>query len=135
MNLPVYLLVMDPDDIKEELVDEAKRVLDEQMTHKEKMEKKAVEDSKRKDGRPWTEQEIEYLKNNRKEMSNEELKEFMKGNEYSDEDWKPFSRTEERYIIQSIGTTEVEEIASGLNRDVERVEKKIKMMGLEVPAE
>ena len=116
-------------------MDEAKRVLDEQMTHKEKMEQKAVEDSKRKDGRPWTEQEMEYLKNNRKEMSNEELKEFMKGNEYSDEDWKPFSRTEERYIIQSIGTTDVEEIASGLNREVERVEKKIRMMGLEVPVE
>jgi len=126
---------MDKDNLKDELVDEAKRVLDEQMTHKEKMEQKAVEDSKRKDGRPWTEQEMEYLKNNRKEMSNEELKEFMKGNEYSDEDWKPFSRTEERYIIQSIGTTDVEEIASGLNREVERVEKKIRMMGLEVPVE
>jgi len=126
---------MDTDNLKDELVDEAKRVLDEQMTHKEKMEQKAVEDSKRKDGRPWTEQEMEYLKNNRKEMSNEELKEFMKGNEYSDEDWKPFSRTEERYIIQSIGTTDVEEIASGLNREVERVEKKIRMMGLEVPVE
>jgi len=123
---------MDPDELKDELVDEAKRVIDEQMTHKEKMEQSAVEGSKQKEGGPWSQQEIEYLKNNRKEMSNEDLKEFMKSNEYRDEDWKPFSRTEERYIIQSFGTTDIEEIASGLNREVERVEKKIRMMGLEV---
>lgn len=122
---------MNPEDLKDELVDEAKRVINEQMTHREKLEKKAIEGSKRKGG-PWNEQEIEFLKNNRKEMSNEELEEFMKSNEYDDEEWAPFSRTEERYIIQSYGTTDTESIAEGLDREVERVEKKIKMMGLEV---
>lgn len=113
-------------------MDEAKRVIDEQMTHREKMEENVINRSKNSKGGPWNEQEIEYLKNNRKEMSNEELEEFMKGNEYQDEEWAPFSRTEERYIIQSYGTTDTESIAEGLDREVEKVEKKIRMMGLEV---
>lgn len=125
---------MDREDVKDELVEQAKKVIDEQTTHREKLEEKAIQGSKKKAGGPWTKQEIEFLKNNRKEMSNEELEEFMKGNEFDreDDDWKPFSRTEERYILQSYGTTDTEEIAEGLNRSVEQVEKKIKMMGLEV---
>jgi len=125
---------MDREDVKDELVEQAKKVIDEQTTHREKLEEKAIQGSKKKAGGPWTKQEIEFLKNNRKEMSNEELEEFMKGNEFDreDDDWKPFSRTEERYILQSYGTTDTGEIAEGLNRSVEQVEKKIKMMGLEV---
>ena len=119
------------EEVKDELVDKAKKVLDDQMTHREKMENKALdsEDSKEEGG--WNKQEIEFLKNNRTEMSNEELEEFFLEEKF-ETDWKPFSRTEERYILESFGTTESEQIAEALNRDVEQVEKKIKMMGLDV---
>ena len=127
---------MKREEIKDELVDEAKRVLDEQMTHKEKMEKKALNENEAGNDTEWSKGEIEFLKNNRTELSNEELEEFMLGDEFdTSADWKPFSRTEERYILESFGTTDVENIASGLNREVEQVEKKIRMMGLDVDAE
>ncbi len=124
---------MKREEIKDELVDEAKKVLDEQMTHKEKMEKKALNENEPGNDTEWSKGEIEFLKNNRTELSNEELEEVMLGDEFdTSADWKPFSRTEERYILESLGTTDVEQIASGLNREVEQVEKKIKMMGLDV---
>jgi signal recognition particle GTPase len=124
---------MDREDVKDELVEEAKRVIDEQMTHREKMEKASMEKPDERSNPEWSEQEVEYLKNNRNSMSNEELEEFMKGEkDFQQDDWAPFSRTEERYIIQSYGTTSTEKIAEGLDRDVEQLKKKIRMMGLEV---
>jgi hypothetical protein len=120
---------MEPDDVKDELVDKAKKVLDEQMTHRKKMEEKAFSDKGK--GGSWSQEEIEYLKNNRTEMSNEELEDFFL-DEGSETDWKPFSRTEERYILESFSTSSEEELAEALNRDVEQIEKKIKMMGLDV---
>ncbi|MFO7793425.1 MAG: hypothetical protein R6V35_00415 [Candidatus Nanohaloarchaea archaeon] len=127
---------MKREEIKDELVDEAKKVLDEQMTHKEKMEKKALNKNETGNDTEWSKGEIEFLKNNRTELSNEELEEFMLGDEFdTSADWKPFSRTEERYILESFGTTDTKNIASGLNRKVEQVEKKIRMMGLDVDAE
>ena len=127
---------MKREEIKDELVDEAKKVLDQQMTHKEKMEKKALNENEPGNDQEWSKGEIEYLKNNRTELSNEELEEVMLGDEFdTSADWKPFSRTEERYILESFGTTDIEQIASGLNREVEQVEKKIRMMGLDVDVE
>lgn len=124
---------MDREDVKDELVEEAKRVIDEQMTHREKMEKASMEKPDERSNPEWSEQEVEFLKNNRNSMSNEELEEFMKGEkDFQQDDWAPFSRTEERYIIQSYGTTSTEKIAEGLDRDVEQLKKKIRMMGLEV---
>lgn len=124
---------MDREDVKDELVEEAKRVIDEQMTHREKMEKASMERPDERSNPEWSEQEVEFLKNNRNSMSNEELEEFMKGEkDFQQDDWAPFSRTEERYIIQSYGTTSTEKIAEGLDRDVEQLKKKIRMMGLEV---
>jgi hypothetical protein len=120
---------MEPDDVKDELVDKAKKVLDEQMTHRKKMEEKAFSDKGK--GGSWSQEEIEYLKNNRTEMSNEELEDFFL-DEGSETDWKPFSRTEERYILESFSTSSEEELAEALNRDVEQIEKKIRMMGLDV---
>lgn len=124
---------MDAEDVKDELVEEAKRVIDEQMTHREKMEKASMESSDKINESEWSEQEIEYLKNNRNSMSNEEMEKLLKGEkDFQQEEWAPFSRTEERYIIESYGTTSAENIAKGLDRDVEQVKKKIRMMGLEV---
>ena len=119
------------EEVKDELVDKAKKVLDDEMTHREKMENKALDSEDSKEEGEWNKQEIEFLKNNRTEMSNEELEEFFLEEKF-ETDWKPFSRTEERYILESFGTTESEQIAEALNRDVEQVEKKIKMMGLDV---
>ncbi len=119
------------EEVKDELVDKAKKVLDDQMTHREKMENKALDSEDSKEEGEWNKQEIEFLKNNRTEMSNEELEEFFLEEKF-ETDWKPFSRTEERYILESFGTTETEQIAEALNRDVEQLEKKIKMMGLDV---
>jgi tRNA U54 and U55 pseudouridine synthase Pus10 len=119
------------EEVKDELVDKAKKVLDDEMTHREKMEKKALDSEDSKEEGEWNKQEIEFLKNNRTEMSNEELEEFFLEEKF-ETDWKPFSRTEERYILESFGTTETEQIAEALNRDVEQLEKKIKMMGLDV---
>lgn len=119
------------EEVKDELVDKAKKVLDDQMTYREKMENKALDSEDSKEEGEWNKQEIEFLKNNRTEMSNEELEEFFLEEKF-ETDWKPFSRTEERYILESFGTTETEQIAEALNRDVEQLEKKIKMMGLDV---
>ena len=124
---------MSAEDVKDELVDEAKRVLDEQMTDREEMEKASMEQPDLDNKGAWSEQEIEFLNNNRMDMDNEEMQEFLKGEkDFQQDDWTPFSRTEERYIIESYGTTSAEKIASGLDRDVDQVKKKIKMMGLEV---
>jgi hypothetical protein len=124
---------MSAEDVKDELVDEAKRVLDEQMTDREEMEKASMEQPDLDNKGAWSEQEIEFLKNNRMDMDNEEMQEFLKGEkDFQQDDWTPFSRTEERYIIESYGTTSAEKIASGLDRDADQVKKKIRMMGLEV---
>jgi len=122
---------MKREEIKDELVDKAKKVLDEQMTHREKMEEKALTNKDSSKEGEWKKEEIDFLKNNRTEMSNEELEDFFLEEKF-ETDWKPFSRTEERYILESFGTTETEQIAEALNRDVEQIEKKIKMMGLDV---
>ncbi len=119
------------EEVKDELVDKAKKVLDDQMTHREKMEDKALTSKNKSAEGEWKKEEIDFLKNNRSEMSNEELEEFFLEDKF-ETDWKPFSRTEERYILESFGTTDTENIAEALNRDVEQVEKKIKMMGLDV---
>lgn len=122
---------MKREEIKDDLVDKAKKVLDEQMTHREKMEEKALTNKDSSKEGEWKKEEIDFLKNNRTEMSNEELEDFFLEEKF-ETDWKPFSRTEERYILESFGTTETEQIAEALNRDVEQIEKKIKMMGLDV---
>lgn len=126
-----HFLFMKREEIKDDLVDKAKKVLDEQMTHREKMEEKALTNKDSSKEGEWKKEEIDFLKNNRTEMSNEELEDFFLEEKF-ETDWKPFSRTEERYILESFGTTETEQIAEALNRDVEQIEKKIKMMGLDV---
>lgn len=124
---------MSAEDVKDQLVDEAKRVLDEQMTDREEIEKASMDEPDLNNKGAWSEQEIEFLKNNRMDMDNEEMQEFLKGEkDFQQDDWTPFSRTEERYIIESYGTTSAEKIASGLDRDPDKVKKKIRMMGLEV---
>lgn len=126
-------LVMDSEDLDDNLADEAKRVVDEQMTHREKLEEASIESSDEINRPGLDEQEVEFLKNNRKRMSNDELEKFMKGDKsFQREGWKKFSRTEEKYILQNYSMKEIEDIAADLDREVEDVKQKIMMMGLEV---
>lgn len=98
------------------------------------MDEKVEEQASSKTGAPWSQEEIEFLKNNRSEMSNEELEDFMnKDSEFHEVDWEPFSRSQERYIIESYQTTDIEGLAEQLDRDEKVVRLKLKMMGLITP--
>lgn len=79
----------------------------------------------------WSEQEIEYLKNNSQNMSNDELKEFMmKSSEFQEEKFDRFSRTEKKFVMKNFPVQDADAIAEQLDRSVEEVERKIKMLGL-----
>jgi len=79
----------------------------------------------------WSEQEIDYLKNNSQNMSNDELEEFLKGqSEFQEDDFDRFSRTEKKFVMKNFPAQDADSIAESLNREVEEVERKIKMLGL-----
>lgn len=79
----------------------------------------------------WSEQEIDYLKNNSSEMSNEELKEFfMKDSDFQEESFERFSQSEKKFVMKNFPMKDVDSIAEQLDRSVEEVERKIKMLGL-----
>jgi hypothetical protein len=79
----------------------------------------------------WSDQEIEYLKNNSTEMSNDELKEFlMSQSEFQEDDFDRFSRSEKKFVMKNFPMQDVDSIAEQMDRPVEEVEKKIKMLGL-----
>ncbi|WP_153549893.1 hypothetical protein [Candidatus Nanohalobium constans] len=79
----------------------------------------------------WSEQEIEYLKNNSQNMSNDELKEFfMKNSDFQETKFERFSRSEKKYVMKNFPAQNLDTIADQLNRPVEEVEKKIEMLGL-----
>mgnify|MGYP006281886023 CR=1 FL=1 len=79
----------------------------------------------------WNEQEIEYLKNNSQEMSNDEMKEFLMGqSEFQEDDSERFSRSEKKFVMKNFPAQDAESIAEQINRPVEEVERKIKMLGL-----
>jgi len=79
----------------------------------------------------WSEQEIDYLKNNRQNMSNDEMKEFLMGqSEFQEDDFERFSRSEKKFVMKNFPAQDVESIAEQINRPVDEVEKKIKMLGL-----
>jgi hypothetical protein len=81
---------------------------------------------------PWSSKEIEFLTNNRKEMSNDEMNEFLEGrNEIQQREWSPFSRSEERFILQNHKTMQPEEIADALDRNERSVELQMTLMGIE----
>jgi hypothetical protein len=106
-----------------------------EMKHKsgekdEEIERKASS----KTGANWNPEEIEFLARQKTGMDNEELQEFLAGNHEVREDirnWEPFSRTEEKYLMQNIQTQELEDIAEHLDRDPQQVEIQLKIMGLD----
>ena len=134
--------------IEEEVEDELKQVTEDvvendllesdrkpEMKHKsnaqeEKLERQAFSET----GASMSPQQIEFLARQRTSMDNEELQKFLSGEHEvheKDRNWKPFSRTEEKFLLQNIQSADVDEIASRLDRDPEEVEMQVKIMGLE----
>ncbi|EGQ43430.1 MAG: hypothetical protein J07AB43_14210 [Candidatus Nanosalina sp. J07AB43] len=96
----------------------------------EKVEREAFSES----GASMSPQQVEFLVRQRTDMDNEELQKFLSGKHESlkdDRSWKPFSRTEEKFLLQNARNQEVDEIANSLDRDPEEVEMQLKIMGLD----
>lgn len=102
------------------------------------MDEKAEKRSTSKVPFTFDPQEIKYLAENRKKMSNEELKQFMEqDSEVSKklretDDWESFSRWEERFLIQNFNNQETNELAEQLNREPEHVKLKLRMLGINI---
>jgi DNA-directed RNA polymerase specialized sigma24 family protein len=80
----------------------------------------------------WSREEVEFLVNNRESMGNDELKEFLeRRSDFQSSGFEPFSESEEEVILRSFPGQSAAEIAERLDRDVEMVEKKLKMLGFD----
>lgn len=141
---------MDQEEYEDYLVDKAKEILDEQTSDVEEQEIEIQEETESNDiEKPETEEEkripanfdpreIQHLTENRKSMSNREMKEFLERESDLQKEldkigeWKGFSRWEERFMIQNNLSKEPEEIANELDRDEKQVRLKMRMLGLDV---
>ena len=138
LNLASQLVLMDSEDLnieKKAEVAAEKLINDDMNSDRVEVDKQNEFDEKlEKDLNTegvWSDQEVEYLKNNSTEMSNEELKEFLMGqSEFQEDGFDRFSRTEKKYVMKNFPAQNAENIAEQLDRPVEEVEKKIKMLGL-----
>lgn len=132
------------DEVEEELKQVTEQVIEEdvlereeapEMNHKanaqeEKIERQAFS----KTGANMTPQQLEFMVRQRTSMDNEELQKFLAGEHEVQEEfrnWKPFSRTEEKFLLQNAQNSDVEEIAESIDRDPKEVELQLKIMGLE----
>lgn len=138
---------MEKEDYEDYLVDKAKEILEEQ-TETEEVEipenevekdiEKAEEQGKSKIPLSFDPREIKHLANNRKKMSNQEMKEFLeKDSELQEElrqidEWKGFTRWEERFLIQNNLEMDPGGIAEQLDREEKEVRLKMRMLGLDV---
>ena len=136
---------MNDEDYEDYLVDKAKELLKEETESSEEElpmdSKKKHLDRKTRDKEDskipfsWDPREVEHLARNRKSMTNKDLEEFMESDskiheEMEDiDEWKGFSRWEERLLIQRHGQNTVEEIAEEIDRDVKEVKLKMRTMG------
>ncbi len=147
-----WVSMKDEEEYKDYLVDRAKEMLNEELSEaatgerekpemkrkRGKMDEKAEKDSTDEIPMPWDPQEIEHLVNNRKKMDNEEMKEFLeRDSELHEElkevdEWKGFSRWEERFMVQNHLDMTPENISQELERDEKEVRLKMRMLGLQV---
>lgn len=96
----------------------------------EKIEREALSET----GASWNPEQIEFLVRQRTSMDNEELQEFLAGDHDARKElrsWEPFTRTEEKFLMQNLQTESIEEIAASIDRKPEQVELQIKIMGLD----
>ncbi len=143
--------MMDEEEYEDHLVDRAKELLNEELSgagesgesdepgmrvKTGEMDEKAEKDSTSEIPVPWDPREVEHLASNRKKMDNDELEEFLRKNsEFHEQmgeidEWKGFTRWEERFIIQQHQALSTGEIAEELDRDIEEVKVKMHIMGL-----
>lgn len=118
--------------IEEDLLDTDKRpeMPEKSNPQEEKIERQAFSET----GASMTPQQIEFLVRQRTSMDNEELQRFLAGeHEVLEEsrNWKPFSRTEEKFLLQNARQKEPEEIAASLDRDPQEVKLQLKITGME----
>lgn len=96
----------------------------------EKIERQAFSET----GASMSPQQIEFLVRQKTSMDNDELEEFLSGEHRvheKDRSWKPFSMTEEKFLLQNIQGSDIDEIAAQIDRDPEEVKMQVKIMGLE----
>lgn len=132
------------DEVEEELKQVTEQIIEEdvlerdelpEMNHKanaqeEKIERQAFSET----GTSMTPQQLEFLVRQRTSMDNEELQRFLAGEHEVLEDsrnWKPFSRTEEKFLLQNAQNSDIEGIAASLDRDPGEVRLQLKIMGMD----
>lgn len=104
-------------------------------------DKKAEQESTSKIPYTFDPREIEFLAENRKKMSNEQMEEFLRKDSEVHEklkeidEWNGFSRWEERFLVQNHTEKSPGEIAEQMDREEEEIELKMKMLGLKVEGE
>lgn len=141
----------DQEEYEDYLVDKAKELLNHEVSGAEGKEVPNP-DKERRDHRDdevhnsdipmaFDPQETEFLAENRKTMSNDEMKEFLEQESELQEkmqevdDWKGFTRWEERLMVQKHTSQDAEAIAEELERDESEVRLKMRMLGLKVDLE
>jgi len=141
---------MDQEEYQDYLVDKAKELLNAELSDKEERKKPEMKRKRNKRDEKvekeagskipfmWDPRETKHLVNNRKNMDNKNLKKFFeKETEFQEkledlDDWKGFSRWEERFLIQNQSVKTPEEMAEQLDRDLEHVKMKMYMLGIKV---
>lgn len=141
---------MDQEEYQDYLVDKAKELLNAELSDKEERKKPEMKRKRNKRDEKvekeagskipfmWDPRETKHLVNNRKNMDNKDLKKFFeKETEFQEkledlDDWKGFSRWEERFLIQNQSVKSPEEMAEQLDRDLEHVKMKMYMLGIKV---
>ena len=141
---------MDQEEYQDYLVDKAKELLNAELSDKEERKKPEMKRKRNKRDEKvekeagskipfmWDPRETKHLVNNRKNMDNKDLKKFFeKETEFQEkledlDDWKGFSRWEERFLIQNQSVKTPEEMAEQLDRDLEHVKMKMYMLGIKV---
>jgi hypothetical protein len=141
----------DQEEYEDYLVDKAKELLNEEVSGADgrevpdpKKERRDHRDEEMKNSdipMAFDPQETEFLAKNRKSMSNEEMKEFLEQESELQkklqeiDNWKGFSRWEERIMVQKHTSQGAEDIAEELERDENEVRLKMRMLGLKVDLE
>ena len=141
---------MDQEEYQDYLVDKAKELLNAELSDKEERKKPEMKRKRNKRDEKvekeagskipfmWDPRETKHLVNNRKNMDNKDLKKFFENEtEFQEkledlDDWKGFSRWEERFLIQNQSVKSPEEMAEQLDRDLEHVKMKMYMLGIKV---
>lgn len=141
---------MDQEEYQDYFVDKAKELLNAELSDKEERKKPEMKRKRNKRDEKvekeagskipfmWDPRETKHLVNNRKNMDNKDLKKFFENEtEFQEkledlDDWKGFSRWEERFLIQNQSVKTPEEMAEQLDRDLEHVKMKMYMLGIKV---